>query len=100
MGKGKAIAGLVCGIVGIVLGFLSGFFSIAGLPVSIVGLCLAVSGGKQMKAAELPTGLGTAGLVVGIIAVVISAITFFTCGICVLCAAGAVAGLDSIINGL
>ncbi len=93
MGKGKAIAGFVLGIVGIVLGFLNGYFSIVALPVSIVGLCLAVAGGKQLRANEQPRGIATAALVLGIIATVISAITFFTCGICILCVGAAAASL-------
>lgn len=93
--KGQVIAGFVLGIIGIVLGFLSGVFSILGLPVSIIGLVLSVSGGKKMKAAGEPSGLATAGLVLGIIAVVFSSIAFFTCGICVICAQGAASGLGS-----
>lgn len=88
MGKGKIIAGFVMGIVGIVLGILSGIFSIIGLPVAVVGLVLSIMGGKQAKAAGQPSGLATAGLVLGIIAVVFTTIAFFTCGICYLCAAG------------
>lgn len=86
--KGKAIAGLVLGIVAIVLGILGGIFSLIALPAAIVGLVLSVSGGKALKAANMPKGIATAGLVIGIIAVVFTAISFFTCGICVLCAAG------------
>ena len=86
-GKGAAIAGLVLGIVAIVLGFLGGWCSIIALPLAIVGLVLSVNGGKQIKAAGQPAGIATAGLVLGIIAVVLTAIWFFTCGICYLCAA-------------
>ncbi len=90
MGKGKAIAGLVLGIVGIVFGILSGYFSLVGLPVAIVGLVLSVSGRKNLIDSGESAGLGTAGMVLGIIAVVFTAIAFFTCGICILCAASAV----------
>lgn len=100
MGKGKAIAGLVLGIVGIVFGCLSGFFSIAGLPIAIVGLILSVVGGKQLRANNLPAGIATAGLVLGIIAVVFTAIAFFTCGICILCAAGAVGSTAGAVEEL
>ena len=96
MGKGKAAAGLVLGILGIIFGILSGYFSIIGLPVAIVGLILSVSAGKQLRAAGEPSGLATAGLVLGIIAVVFTTIAFFSCGICILCAnagAGSAAGL-------
>ena len=84
MGKGSAIAGFVLSIVGVVFGFLNGIFSILGLPVSIVGLVLSVVGGKKLAANGQPKGIATAGLVIGIIAVVITAITFFTCGLCIL----------------
>ncbi|MBE5756341.1 MAG: DUF2207 domain-containing protein [Clostridiales bacterium] len=92
--KGLAIAGFVVSLVGLVLSFLGTIFSIVALPVAIVGLVLAVMAGKKFKAAGEKSGLATAGLVIGIIAVVISAILFFTCGICALAlvgAAGAVA---------
>lgn len=95
MGKGKAIAGLVLGIVGVVFGILSGYFSLVGLPVAIVGLVLSVSGGKQLRANNMPSGIATAGLVLGIIAVVFTAIAFFTCGLCIICATGTSSGLAS-----
>lgn len=88
MGKGKAIAGFVLSIVGVVFGILSGYFSLVGLPVAIVGLVLSVNGGKQLRANSQPAGLATAGLVIGIIAVVFTGIAFFTCGLCAICAGG------------
>jgi len=100
MGKGKAIAGFVLSIIGIVFGILSGYFSLVGLPVSVVGLVLAIVGRKQLKAAEQPSGLGTAGFVLGIIAVVFSAIAFFTCGICIICAADTLNGIGNSFTGL
>lgn len=88
-GKGMAIAGMVLGIIGIVFGVLNGIFSILGLPIAIIGLILSVKGGKRLKEAGQPKGVATAGLVLGIIATVFTAVAFFTCGICILCAAGA-----------
>ena len=93
MGKGKAAAGLVLGILGIIFGILSGYFSIIGLPVAIVGLILSVSAGKQLRAAGQPSGLTTAGLVLGIIAVVFTTIAFFSCILCASAGAGSAAGL-------
>lgn len=90
--KGKATAGLVLGIVGLVFSFIGSWFSIIALPMAIVGLVLSVSGKKALAAAGQPAGLGTAGLVIGIIAVVFAAIFFFTCGVCVLCVEDAVEG--------
>lgn len=82
--KGLTIAGFVATLVGLVLSFLSGFLSIIALPISIVGLVLAIMGGKKFKNAGQNSGLATAGLVIGIIAVCISAVCFFTCGLCAL----------------
>lgn len=84
MGKGKAIAGFVLSIVGLAITWFGGWFSIIALPVSIVGLVLSVVGGKALKASAQPHGIATAGMVIGIIATVLSAIFFFTCGVCVL----------------
>ena len=95
-GKGQAIAGLVLSIAGLVFSFLGTWFSVLALPMSIVGLVLAVMGGKKLKAVGAPAGIATAGLVLGIIAVVFSAIFFFTCGICTLCVA---AKINDGLNG-
>lgn len=93
--KGKAVAGLVLGIVSIVLGILGGWLSVISLPAAIVGLCLSVSGGKGLKAAGQPSGIATAGLVLGIIAVVLTAIFFFTCGLCTICVAAGGAAAEN-----
>ena len=95
--KGQAIAGMTLGIIGIVFGILGSIFSILGLPISIVGLVLSVTGRGKLIAAGQPSGIGTAGLVLGIIAVVFSGIAFFTCGICTLCVAGAAGGLSALL---
>lgn len=80
------IAAFVLSLVGLVLSLFGGWFSIIAFPVSLVGLILAA---KQMK--ENKSGLATAGLVIGIIATVISAIFFFTCGLCALIAVSSAA---------
>ena len=98
--KGMTIAGFICGLAGLVLSFLGGWLSIIALPLAIVGLILSVKGGKAYKAAGTPNGLATAGLVIGIIAVVISAIFFFTCGICTLCVAAGAKAAGNAIAGL
>lgn len=100
--KGKAIAGLVLGIVAIVFafGFISAYTTIIALPMAIVGLVLSITGGKALKAAGQPAGIGTAGLVLGIIAVVFSAISFFTCGLCVICVTAAESEVENALNDL
>ncbi len=98
--KGQATAGLVLGIVGLVFSFLGTWFSVIALPISIVGLVLSVMGGKKLKAYGQPAGIATAGLVLGIIAVVFSAIFFFTCGICTICVASEAAKLNAYANDM
>ena len=87
MGKGKSIAGLVLGIVSLIICWIPVWGAIPALPMAIVGLVLSVLGGKKAKAAGQKSGLATAGLVIGIIATVLSAITFLSCGLCVICVA-------------
>ncbi len=80
------IAGFVLAIIGVVFGFISfgvPVMGIIGLPVAVVGLVLSCIGRKKQA-----SGLATAGMVIGIVATVFTAITFFTCGICVLAVAG------------
>ena len=91
MGKGQAIAGLVCSIAAVVmyiLGYVVSVLAIVALPLAIVGLVLSVVGGKKAKANGQKSGVATAGLVVGIIATVLSGIGF-ACAICVICAGAA-----------
>ncbi len=96
--KGKAIAGLVLSIVAIVFGFLGTWFSVIALPMAIVGLVLSAMAGKQLKASNQPAGIATAGLVLGIIATVLTAIFFFTCGICTICVAAGGDALEDAVN--
>lgn len=98
MGKNKAVAGLVLSIVGLVFSFLGTWFSILALPVAIVGLVLSVQGKKALVAEGQPAGIGTAGMVLGIIAVVFAGIFFFTCGICVICVASEADAIADALN--
>lgn len=66
-GKGLGIAGMVLGIVGLVL-FC---FVYVGLPCSIVGLILSAVGMKKSEAAGFGNGMGKAGLICSLIAVAI-----------------------------
>ena len=100
MGKGQAIAGFVLAIVGTVLSFFGAIGSFLALPISVVGLVLAIIGGKKLKENQQSRGFATAGLVIGIIAVALSSISFLTCGICVLCATGSVGGCGMLFEEL
>ncbi len=66
--SGMSIAALVLGIIGILAGCC---IPLVGIICSIVGIILGVVGNKQVK-----TGLGIAGLVVSIIALVLSIISW------------------------
>lgn len=94
-----AIAGLIIGIValvGCIVGtwVIPGIGSIVALALSILGMILSIVAKKKGG-----SGAAKAGVVIGIIATVLNAISFFTCGLCAICilcgigeAAGAVAG--------
>ena len=88
-GKGASVAGLVLGIIAIVLAWFY-MVNIAALILGIVGIILAVKGKKASAAAGCPTGLGTAGLVLSIIGTCIAGIGFLTCTLCVICAGNAI----------
>lgn len=97
MGKGKAITGLVLGIVAMCFCWFW-ITALIALPMAIVGLCLSVSGGKQMQANGASKGLGVAGMVVGIVATVLSAIMFFACGVCGMCVYCEAKKLEAAVN--
>lgn len=87
-GKGLSITGLVLGIASAVLAWFY-MINIAALVCGIVGIICAAKGKKAAKAAEVSTGLATAGLVLSIIGTCLAGIGFLSCTLCVLCAAGA-----------
>lgn len=83
--KKKAIAALVLGIIGLVLGW-TGALSILGLIISIIGVYLAVKARNAIPANGDGRGLATGGLVCGIIGIVLGGIV----AACTLCAVGTV----------
>jgi hypothetical protein len=66
-----AVAGFVCGLVGLVLSAIIICFFIGG-PVALVGLVLSVIGLRQANERGAKRGLAIAGLVCGIIGVLIA----------------------------
>ncbi|MBR5714718.1 MAG: DUF4190 domain-containing protein, partial [Clostridia bacterium] len=71
--KGISIAALVCGIVGIVGAWFPVICYFA-LIIAIVGIVLGAIGMKKAKENNEPTGLATAGLVLGIIGTALAVI--------------------------
>jgi hypothetical protein len=67
--SGKATASMIVGIVAILLAI---FFGILSLPVSIVGLVLAILARGDINRGATNRGMATAGLVLNIIAMVIA----------------------------
>ncbi len=100
---GKSIAGLIIGIASFILCFMSVpttaistlNLSIIALPMAIVALCISVSGRRTCAAQGRSAGVGTAGMIVGIIAVVFTAIMFCACGVCSICATCGACGLQA-----
>ena len=93
-GKGYSIAALVLGIVATVLAWFY-MINIAALACSILGVIFAAKGKKLAVAASAPTGIATAGLVLSIIGTILAGIGFFSCTVCVLCAAGSIDALGT-----
>lgn len=77
---------MICGILALLICYVP-WVNIASLVLSIVGLVLAIMAKKKNAEVGAPPGMATAGLVTSIIALVISAILFVTCTVC-LCVAG------------
>ena len=95
-GKGLSVASLVLGMVSAVLAWFY-LINIAALVCGIIGIVCAAKGKKAAVAANAPTGLGTAGLVLSIIGTALAGIGFFSCTLCVLCTAGA-AGASGLLD--
>lgn len=79
--KGMSITSMCLGIASIVFAWWS-FFAIIGLLMGIAALILAVMARKKNPS----DGFALAGMICGIIGVVLSTIIFFACGVCI-CAA-------------
>ena len=102
----KGMIGMICGIVSIALSILTYVFPTVGLVLSLIALAAAILGivfGVKGRKDEANKGMGTAGLVTGIIGVVFAGITVACvgCAACALCAAGsAVNDLAQYANSL
>lgn len=80
-GKGFSVAALVLGIVSCVLAWIY-IVNIIALSASIVGVVLAAVGRKNAREAGAPTGMDTAGLVLSIVGLSLSALGFISCTLC------------------
>ena len=102
-GKGKAIASLVLGLVGLVLSVLapelSGIPAIFGLLICIVGIVYGIKGRNRLPVGVPGRGIATAGLTLSIIGAIISglmtlAVVCLVVGIFALCSTTPTANID------
>lgn len=99
-GKTLSMVSMILGIVSVVLAWVHWILAIICLICGIVAIVLSVKGKKACVEAGEPTGMATAGLVLGIIGVVLSgiAVLCLSCAAATVCAAfGAAkdAGIES-----
>lgn len=83
------IASLVLGILSILLALFAAGYQWAGILFGIVGIVLGVLGRKD----SAQRGIATAGLACSITGIVLSIILFIACVACVACVAGTVSAL-------
>ena len=89
-GQGAATGSLICGIISLVATVIFGwttFLALAGMVVGIVGVVLAVNAKKQ----GYNGGMQTAGLVLSIIGAALSAVVFVACIACICIGSAALA---------
>ena len=84
--NGKAVASLVLGIVGLVCIFF-GYGALIGIICAIVGIVLGTSAKK-----EQPSSMANAGVVLGIVALALCIVSFLACVAC----AGALASAGAL----
>jgi lysylphosphatidylglycerol synthetase-like protein (DUF2156 family) len=74
------VAALVLGILGTLLALIPGLFWVA-IPLAVISLILGVVGRKSAASNNQPTGMATAGLVLGAIGLVLGVAMWIICGI-------------------
>lgn len=96
--KGKSIAAMVCGIIGVAGCFIPGgwVFVVITLVLAIIGIVLGSQGMKAAKATGEGKGMAVAGLVLGIIGTVMSGIGL----ICAVACATAISAAGSSLGDL
>lgn len=74
---GSSIASLVLGLISLLCAWF-GWGALISIITGIIGIILGIKGNKIQQ-----TGMGTAGIVLSIIGLVLSIIVFFACVLCV-----------------
>ena len=91
--RNNAITSMVLGIVGLVLS-LTYFASPISLVITIIGLVLALKARRELPVGVQDRNYATTGLVLSIVGLVLSAIFFLSCTVCV----GLIGALDDTLN--
>lgn len=74
---GSSIASLVLGLISLLCAWF-GYGALISIITGIIGIILGIKGNKIQQ-----TGVGTAGIVLSIIGLVLSIIIFFACVLCI-----------------
>ena len=74
---GSSIASLVLGLISLLCAWF-GWGALISIITGIIGIILGIKGNKIQQ-----TGMGTAGIVLSIIGLVLSIIVFFACVLCI-----------------
>ncbi len=74
---GSSIASLVLGLISLLCAWF-GYGALISIITGIIGIILGIKGNKIQQ-----TGVGTAGIVLSIIGLVLSIIVFFACVLCI-----------------
>jgi len=78
-----AVASLVLGIISLIFALIIPGFQFLAPIVGIIGIILGIIARKNLKAANQPSGMATAGMVMSIIGTVLGVIMYLLCVACV-----------------
>lgn len=70
----NASTGLVLGICGTAIAIISVNLAAVSLAISIIGLVVSIKEKQKLSEKGLPTGIGTAGFILGVIGIVLSSL--------------------------
>lgn len=80
--NGMGTAGFVCGLLALPLGFLPGWLSLVSLPLAVLGVVLGSVGyGYAKRGMATNRGLAQAGVVLGVIALVLILVGLLVLGL-------------------
>lgn len=72
---------IICGAVGIILGWVP-VVNYFALPIAILGIVLGALGRKEAEKAEKSTGVATTGLILSVIGVICAGLGVLACTVC------------------